>query len=54
MIEASRRVEGQRVLTHNSWMKDVFMLIYSLFACVTGNLMERLCMRVRGMSIPLK
>ena len=37
VIEASKREEGQSVLTHNSRMKDVFMLIYFMFAYVTGN-----------------
>ena len=40
VIEASRREEGQIVLTLNSRMKDVFMLIYFLFAYVTGNLIN--------------
>ena len=40
MIEVSRREEGQRVLTHNSWMKYVFMLIYFIFAYVAGNLIN--------------
>ena len=31
VIEANRREEGQRVPTHNSRMKDVFMLIYFVF-----------------------
>ena len=40
MIEARRREEGQRIMTKNYWMKDVFMLIYFLFAYVTGNLIN--------------
>ena len=40
LIEASRREEGQRVLTHNYRMKDAFMLIYFMFAYVTGNLIN--------------
>ena len=35
VIEASRRDEGQIVLTQNSWMKDIFMLIYFMFSYVT-------------------
>ena len=37
VIEASRREEDQRVLTRNSWMKDISMSIYFMFAYVTGN-----------------
>ena len=40
VIEASRREEEQRVLIQNSWLKDVFMLIYFLFYYVTRNLIN--------------
>ena len=40
VIEVSRREEGQRVLTRNSWMKYVFMLIYFMFSYVTENMIH--------------
>ena len=40
VIEIGKGEEIQEIHAHNSWMKDVFMLIYFLFSYVTGNLIN--------------
>ena len=42
VIEAPKREEDQRVHAHNSWMEEIFMLIYLLFVVVTQR-MNCLC-----------
>ena len=38
VIVTSRREVGQRIQVENSWMRDIYMLIYFMFAYVTRNL----------------